>query len=57
MATPSPSRRGGDCARRDAHSILERCELICPDLPKVFQVPAMGFIDIVDELDACEGRR
>ena len=25
----------GDCPRRDAHSITERCDLICPDLPKV----------------------
>ena len=24
-----------DCPRRDAHSIQERCDLICPDLPKV----------------------
>ena len=24
-----------DCPRRDAHSTLERCDLICPDLPKV----------------------
>jgi hypothetical protein len=25
----------GDCPRRDAHSLHERCDLICPDLPKV----------------------
>src|SRR5262249_26124726 len=25
----------GDCPRRDAHSMLEHCDLICPDLPKV----------------------
>ena len=25
----------GDCPRRDAHSLRERCDLICPDLPKV----------------------
>jgi hypothetical protein len=25
----------GDCPRRAAHSIQERCDLICPDLPKV----------------------
>jgi hypothetical protein len=25
----------GDCARRDARSMHERCDLICPDLPKV----------------------
>jgi hypothetical protein len=25
----------GDCPRRDAHSLQERCDLICPDLPKV----------------------
>jgi hypothetical protein len=25
----------GDCPRRDAHSLHERCNLICPDLPKV----------------------
>jgi hypothetical protein len=25
----------GDCPRRDAHSIQERCDLICPDLPNV----------------------
>jgi len=25
----------GDCPRRDAHSIQERCDTICPDLPKV----------------------
>ena len=25
----------GDCPRRDVHSIQERCDLICPDLPKV----------------------
>jgi hypothetical protein len=25
----------GDCAKRDAHSMHERCDLICPDLPKV----------------------
>jgi hypothetical protein len=25
----------GDCPKRDAHSMLERRDLICPDLPKV----------------------
>jgi len=25
----------GDCPKRDAHSMYERCDLICPDLPKV----------------------
>jgi hypothetical protein len=25
----------GDCPRRDANSMLERCDLVCPDLPKV----------------------
>ena len=25
----------GDCPRRDEHSLHERCDLICPDLPKV----------------------
>jgi hypothetical protein len=25
----------GDCPKRDAHSMLERCDLICPDLPNV----------------------
>jgi hypothetical protein len=25
----------GDCPRRDAQSLHERCNLICPDLPKV----------------------
>jgi hypothetical protein len=25
----------GDCPRRDARSLHERCDLICPDLPKV----------------------
>jgi hypothetical protein len=25
----------GDCPKRDAHSPIERCDLICPDLPKV----------------------
>jgi hypothetical protein len=25
----------GDCPRRDAHGMHERCDLICPDLPKV----------------------
>jgi hypothetical protein len=25
----------GDCPRRDAQSISERCDLRCPDLPKV----------------------
>jgi hypothetical protein len=26
----------GDCPKRDALSLYERCDLICPDLPKVF---------------------
>jgi hypothetical protein len=25
----------GDCPSRDAHSMLECCDLICPDLPKI----------------------
>jgi hypothetical protein len=25
----------GDCPKRDAHSLHERCDLRCPDLPKV----------------------
>jgi hypothetical protein len=25
----------GDCPKRDAHSLHERCDLVCPDLPKV----------------------
>jgi hypothetical protein len=25
----------GDCPKRDAHGLHERCDLICPDLPKV----------------------
>ena len=25
----------GDCPKRDAHSLHERCSLRCPDLPKV----------------------
>jgi len=25
----------GDCPRRDAHSMMECCDLICPDLSKV----------------------
>ena len=25
----------GDCPRRDAHSMHKRCDLVCPDLPKV----------------------
>jgi hypothetical protein len=24
-----------DCPRRDAHGLHERCDLLCPDLPKV----------------------
>jgi hypothetical protein len=24
----------GDCPRRDAHSLQERCDLVCPDLPE-----------------------
>ena len=24
-----------DCPKRDAHQMQERCDLICPDLPKV----------------------
>jgi hypothetical protein len=24
-----------DCPRRDAHSLQERCDLVCRDLPKV----------------------
>lgn len=25
----------GDCPKRNAHALHERCDLICPDLPKV----------------------
>jgi hypothetical protein len=25
----------GDCPKRDALSLHERCDLICPDLPKI----------------------
>jgi hypothetical protein len=25
----------GDCPKRDAHQLHERCDLTCPDLPKV----------------------
>jgi hypothetical protein len=25
----------GDCPKRDVHALHERCDLICPDLPKV----------------------
>jgi hypothetical protein len=25
----------GDCPKRDLHSLRERCDLLCPDLPKV----------------------
>ena len=25
----------GDCPNRDAHGMHERCDLICPDLPRV----------------------
>jgi hypothetical protein len=25
----------GDCPKRDAHSLHERCDLICPDLSKI----------------------
>ena len=25
----------GDCPKRDAHSMHERCDPVCPDLPKV----------------------
>jgi len=25
----------GDCPKRDAHAMHQRCDLICPDLPKV----------------------
>jgi hypothetical protein len=28
-------RLNGDCPKRDARSMLEHCDLICPDLPKV----------------------
>jgi hypothetical protein len=24
----------GDCPKRDAHQMHDRCDLICPDLPK-----------------------
>jgi hypothetical protein len=25
----------GDCPKRDAHTLHERCDLVCPDLPNV----------------------
>jgi hypothetical protein len=25
----------GDCPKREVHALHERCDLICPDLPKV----------------------
>jgi hypothetical protein len=25
----------GDCPKRDAHAMPDRCDLVCPDLPKV----------------------
>jgi hypothetical protein len=25
----------GDCPKRNAHQLHERCDLMCPDLPKV----------------------
>lgn len=25
----------GDCPKRDAHLLHDRCDLICPDMPKV----------------------
>jgi hypothetical protein len=28
-------RLNGDCLRRDAHGLHDRCDLVCPDLPKV----------------------
>jgi hypothetical protein len=24
-----------DCPKRDAHSLQDRCDVVCPDLPKV----------------------
>ena len=27
-----------DCPRRDAHGLHERCDLVCPDLPRVLGV-------------------
>jgi hypothetical protein len=27
----------GDCPKRDAHNLHERCDLVCPDLPKSYQ--------------------
>jgi hypothetical protein len=24
-----------DCPKRDAHSLQDRCDAVCPDLPKV----------------------
>ena len=33
----------GDCPKRDAHSLHERCDLICPDLAKVQRgIPERG---------------
>jgi len=34
----------GDCPRRDAHSIMERCDLICPHLPKVLWARASALL-------------
>jgi hypothetical protein len=29
----------GDCPKRDAHSMHEHCDLVCPDLPNVLWAP------------------
>src|SRR6476620_3201227 len=31
----------GDCPRRDAHGLHERCDLICPDFPEFSYRPAL----------------
>jgi hypothetical protein len=40
IRTPRPHdemahQLNGDCSKRDAAQLHERCDLICPDLPKV----------------------
>jgi hypothetical protein len=35
LASYPEEQRNGDCPRRAAPSLHERCDLVCPDLPKV----------------------
>jgi hypothetical protein len=32
----------GDCPRRDSHGLHERCDLVCPDLPRVLLSSSAG---------------